>query len=181
MRRCHITLGATTTAGGVVVSASSCATIDGVSIALEGDQIACKACRGAGRILCIGPRLSETWNGKKVALEDDLCVCGCRPPPKLKPSQQHHFQFIGGADGAGAEAGATASASAAPVYDEAVQAIDQASGNPVVGLHYRVEMPDGSVLRGVTDADGKTMRVATRGSVPLTLFWGDDPEDPDAE
>ncbi len=180
MRRCHITLGATTTAGGVVVSASSCATIDGVAIALEGDQIACKACRGAGRIVCVGPRIPETWNGRQVALEDDLCMCGCRPPPRLKPSQQHHFQMVAATAGAAADAGGARSAAAAPVFDEAVQARDAVSDQPVAGLPYRFELPDGTVLRGVTDADGRTVRVRTPDSVGLKLFWEESDEGDDA-
>lgn len=94
MRRYHITLGASTTAGGKITSASSHGSINGVRIALEGDMITCPACKSTGKIACIGPRIPESWNGKQVALEDDLCICGCAPPPKLKPSQSLKCQVI---------------------------------------------------------------------------------------
>ena len=94
MRRYHITLGASTTAGGKVTSASSHGSINGVRIALEGDAVTCPACKTTGKIACIAPRIPESWNGKQVALEDDLCICGCAPPPMLKPSQSLKCQVI---------------------------------------------------------------------------------------
>ena len=94
MRRYHITLGASTTAGGKVSSASSHGSINGARIALEGDTVTCPACKTTGKIACIAPRIPESWNGKQVALEDDLCICGCAPPPKLKPNQSLKCQVI---------------------------------------------------------------------------------------
>jgi uncharacterized Zn-binding protein involved in type VI secretion len=99
MKRYHITEGAKTTAGGKVISATSAITIDGVRAALEGDALYCPACKSAGKIMCVGPRTPETWNGKPVALSDDLCMCGCPSPPKLLPCQTRKFQSLGGAAG----------------------------------------------------------------------------------
>ncbi|WP_307724837.1 PAAR domain-containing protein [Pseudoduganella flava] len=65
LRRHHITLGAMTTVGGKVVSASSSMSIGGRSMALEGDQVLCPACRSTGRIVCTEPRVPEIWNGRK--------------------------------------------------------------------------------------------------------------------
>jgi uncharacterized Zn-binding protein involved in type VI secretion len=95
MKRRHITLGAVTTAGGKVVSASSMVSINGIKVALEGDEVMCPACKGMGRIQCVAPRLKETYYGKNVALEDDLCICGCSSPPKLKANQTSDYQSIG--------------------------------------------------------------------------------------
>lgn len=94
MKRHHITLGARTTADGVVTSATSLLSIDGVRIALEGDEIHCKTCSSTGLIRCIGPRVSEQFNGKPVALENDLCVCQCISHPRLLPSQTSRFQLV---------------------------------------------------------------------------------------
>ncbi|HEU4850911.1 MAG TPA: PAAR domain-containing protein [Telluria sp.] len=96
MKRYHITEGAKTTAGGTVIAASSAISIDGIRGALEGDPIYCPACKSAGKIMCIAPRIPETWNGKAVALSDDLCICGCPSPPKLLPSQTCKYQSVGG-------------------------------------------------------------------------------------
>lgn len=94
MKRHHITLGARTTADGVVTSASSFMSIDGARIALEGDEISCHGCGGTGTIQCTGPRTQERFNGRQVALEGDLCICNCATPPTLLPSQGSRYQTV---------------------------------------------------------------------------------------
>jgi uncharacterized Zn-binding protein involved in type VI secretion len=94
MKRHHITLGARTTADGIVTSASGIGSIDGARIALEGDEVSCHACGGTGVIRCTGPRSPEHHDGRLVALENDLCVCNCATPPKLVPSQRIRYQMV---------------------------------------------------------------------------------------
>lgn len=94
MKRHHITLGARTTADGIVTSASSFMSIDGARIALEGDQVSCRGCGGTGTIQCTGPRTRERFNGRLVALEGDLCICNCATPPTLLPSQDSRCQTV---------------------------------------------------------------------------------------
>lgn len=94
MKRHHITLGARTTADGIVTSATSPISIEGARIALEGDEIRCDTCGSTGLIQCIGPRVPEQWNGKQVALENDLCICQCVPHPRLLSNQVQRFQFV---------------------------------------------------------------------------------------
>ncbi|WP_081629976.1 PAAR domain-containing protein [Thiomonas sp. FB-6] len=98
MRRHHICLGDTTTAGGVVVSASSNVTILGRPAALEGDTVECRACKSTGVITCAGPRHHETFCGRNTALEGDLCACRCPRPPELVASQQGSGQTLDGFD-----------------------------------------------------------------------------------
>lgn len=94
MKRHHITLGASTTAGGTVTSASARVSINGVRIALEGDTVDCGTCGSTGVIRCVGPRIPERYNGKQVALENDLCICNCPQPPRLIPNQTSKAQFV---------------------------------------------------------------------------------------
>jgi uncharacterized Zn-binding protein involved in type VI secretion len=94
MKRHHITLGARTTADGVVATASSFMSIDDVRIALEGDAVSCHACGATGTIRCAGPRTPESFNGRPVALEGDLCICRCATPPRLLPIQYVRFQSV---------------------------------------------------------------------------------------
>jgi uncharacterized Zn-binding protein involved in type VI secretion len=94
MKRHHITLGARTTASGVVTSASSLLSIDGARMALEGDEVQCDSCGSTGVIQCIGPRMAEQFNGRQVALENDLCVCQCVPNPRLLPIQEQRYQYV---------------------------------------------------------------------------------------
>jgi uncharacterized Zn-binding protein involved in type VI secretion len=94
MKRHLITLGARTTADGVVTSASSAISIDGARVALEGDEISCHRCGAAGTIRCTGPRTPERFDGRLVALENDECVCSCATPPRLLPCQTLRYQIV---------------------------------------------------------------------------------------
>lgn len=65
-------------------------------------------------------------------------------------------------------------------FDEQFQALDQVTGKPIAGLPYRIGMPDGTVLTGTTDDQGRTMRVATADPEALQLFFGRIADDPGA-
>lgn len=93
-KRCYITLGAATDAGGKVVTASSCVSLDGVPRALEGDLVDCPNCHAQGKIACDGPRLKASEDGRRPALEDDLCLCHCSPPPRLVANQERYRQWV---------------------------------------------------------------------------------------
>jgi uncharacterized Zn-binding protein involved in type VI secretion len=95
MRRYNITDGAKTTAGGTVSTAYTGGTIDGRGMVREGDLIFCPACSSRGRVVCSGPRRGDTWDGSEAALEGDLCLCKCDPPPQLLANQFIEFQDIG--------------------------------------------------------------------------------------
>lgn len=166
MRRHHITLGAMTTAGGQVVSASSHGSIDDKPIALEGDKIMCRSCQSVGYIICIGPRIPELWgDGKKqVALEGDLCVCKCVPHPRLLPNQSLRYQEVDGmpAGVSGGAAAATAQAAPLPTDSEdgphalRFQAIDPETGESLPHRPYVLTRGDGSTVSGSTDENGYT-------------------------
>lgn len=94
MKRYNITVGAKTTVGGTVVSGWHRGSIFGQDLAREGDQVKCPECDSTGTIICVGPRLSEEWEGRKPALDGDLCKCKCDPPPKLIANQTIRCQTI---------------------------------------------------------------------------------------
>ena len=93
-KRCYITLGAGTDAGGKVVTASSGVLLDGVPRALEGDLVDCPACQAQGRIACAGSRLAASGGGRRPALENVGCLCRCTPPPRLLAAQQRYRQWV---------------------------------------------------------------------------------------
>lgn len=95
MRRYNITTGATTTAGGEVISGLERTSFNGRMIAREGDRVACPACGTEGVIALTGPHLHEEWGGRQAALEGDLCMCKCDPPPKLIANQRFKSQEFG--------------------------------------------------------------------------------------
>ncbi len=165
MKRYTITLGASTTAGGKVISASSHGSINGVKISLEEDVIFCPACKTEGKIVCIGPRIPEMWKGKNVALENDLCVCGCPNPPRLVPNQSLRCQVVGETEGDTSEAGTTSSsaetsANSVTMYDERYVLIDDESGEPLAKTEYALRRESGKVEFGTTDAQGHTHLLA---------------------
>lgn len=94
MKRFYVTLGAKSTAGGVVTTATAPCTVNGVRVALEGDKVRCGGCKSEGTIRATWPRVSERWNGRQVALHGDECVCRCDPPPTLVASQKQLGQMV---------------------------------------------------------------------------------------
>lgn len=94
MKRYNITTGAKTTAGGEVISGMARTSFNGQMIAREGDRVACPACGTEGFIALTGPHLHEEWGGKQAALEGDLCICKCDPPPELIACQRFKSQVF---------------------------------------------------------------------------------------
>lgn len=169
MRRYTITLGASTTAGGKVISASSNGSINGVRIALEGDVIFCPACKSQGKINCVGPRIPEMWNGKQVALDGDLCLCGCFPSPKLVTNQTLRYQLVEQATGATAVENATASEQSTTSdshvlevagYDLDFLVVDHDAGMPLADWPYAIELASGRHIQGQTDGAGRTKKIS---------------------
>ena len=137
MKRHTITLGASTTAGGKVISASSTCSINGVEVALEGDSVFCPACKATGVITCVDPRIPETWNGKKIALEHDLCRCKCQKLPRLLPNQWLKYQNLSGASESNTSsdglANTTTDGNAQSMFDDKFVLLDEATGQPLCG------------------------------------------------
>jgi len=94
MKRYYITVGAKTTVGGTVVNGLPRSRINGQAMAREGDEVKCPECNSFGTIICVEPRLSEAWDGRKPALHDDLCKCKCDPPPRLIANQTIRYQQV---------------------------------------------------------------------------------------
>jgi uncharacterized Zn-binding protein involved in type VI secretion len=164
-KRYHIRAGATTTAGGTVKASIELFKLNGAPLALEGDSVDCPACGTQGVIKCVSPRISDHFNGKEFALSDDLCICGCSPPPKLVADQDFKYQaFVAkpneapedrvtdraGRNAAGTS-GATRDAMLVPL-----RFVDSVSGKPYANRPYRLELKDGKVLHGTTDSNGRT-------------------------
>lgn len=150
MKRYHITLGARTTAGGSVVTASSLSSINGARMALEGDKVSCPACHSEGVIVCAGPRLPDRCNGKQYALQDDLCVCKCVPAPRLVATQALRCQHVQ-AEPDGVVAGKVAEDDRLPL-----RLVEDATKLPYRNRPYRLDLLGGRTMAGTTDEDGLT-------------------------
>ena len=177
LKRYHITLGATTTAGGKVITASSIMSINGVRIALEDDKVFCEACNSPGVIKLEGPRLSERFNNRQVALNDDLCLCKCSPPPRLVSNQTFKAQTI---DVAWHAAQALASAEATAQLNTSEHRATEPKPIPLLLLDpdteapfkhrpYRLQLSD-KIIDGTTDQNGAT-RPLTAAERESLLTW----------
>lgn len=191
MRRHTITLGASTTAGGKVISASSNGVINGIKIAVEENAVSCPVCKTQGKIVCIGSRIPETWNCKQVALESDLCLCRCFPSPKLVANQSLRYQVIEQLEKAnvgGSATEVTKPSSVAPVpenaaYDLDFLVVDHLAGLPLSDWPYAIELASGHHIQGRTDQAGKTTKISAADAEhavlhlyepevsPITPFW----------
>jgi hypothetical protein len=116
----------------------------------------------------------EIWNGKQVALEDDLCVCACPQPPKLKPNQHERYQELG--EGESSSKGTSDSAAVAPddaelsPFDEQIAFVLE-QHTPIAHTLYRLTLADGTTTDGTTDAYGRTARIVTKE--PLRIVRAD--------
>lgn len=163
IERYYILRGDTTTANGKVITANSFRVFNDIPVAYERDQVHCPKCNSIGFIQPTGPRLSDTWNGKEVALGDDLCVCKCSPSPRLVASQNFACQIIDG-DWHAAEAFTAAEAadqlntasSSTPAMDSVpLLLLDPETNEPFKNRPYRLELTD-KVIEGTTDQKGAT-------------------------
>lgn len=87
MKRHLITVGAKTTVGGDVRTGTGYFKIEDQPVACEGDEVYCPECDSTGVIAFDGPHLNNSFYGRRVALDGDLCRCKCDPPPRLEANQ----------------------------------------------------------------------------------------------
>ncbi|WP_371875104.1 PAAR domain-containing protein [Duganella vulcania] len=147
MKRYTITLGASTTAGGKVTMARANGSINGVKIAVEGDLVFCPACKTQGKIQCVEPRIPEMWNGKKIALGDDLCICGCPNPPRLIPNQSLRCQNLSDVSSSGISAqqnaGEGLQEAETQAFDDRYILLDESSREPFRRVEYALKRANG--------------------------------------
>ena len=63
------------------------------------------------------------------------------------------------------------------IYHEQFVAKSPIDGMPIAGLGYRIELPDGGIVSGVTDELGRTEQIATSNPQAIQLFWLDEPQE----
>jgi uncharacterized Zn-binding protein involved in type VI secretion len=164
-----------TSHGGVVLEGNPNATANGRLIAQKGHMTHCPQCKGNFPIAEGLDR--HTFAGKGTAVEGMKTACGAT----LVATTTKGFMMIDDesenkkAAAAAAAAGAAASAAhAAGPNAGSFRAVDRTTGKPVPDMRYRIELPDGSTLRGMTNADGYTERVRGHDPATVKLHWEDD-------
>lgn len=82
-----------TTALGTVLDGIEDTGVEERGMSYLGARVQRPACGTVGYIEASGPRDEESAiDGKLPALENDLCRCGCTPPPRLIASQ-HEWTY----------------------------------------------------------------------------------------
>ncbi len=155
MRRYNITTGSTTTVGGKVTSGCEGTSFNGEMISREGDRVACPACGTEGFIALTGPHLHEEWNGKQAALEGDLCICKCDPPPELIANQSSKSQEFGPQPQRVTPIVMRPTASASPPANYAAPAASNRVADACVFAKSCVSVPAGSTAAGSAPENAK--------------------------
>lgn len=157
-----------TSHGGVVLEGNVRSTANGRPIALQGHMTYCPQCKGN---FPIAEGLSfHSYNGVGTVVEGMKTACGAI----LIATTTKGFMMIDDRSEAAASAAAAAAASAAQAIlpnAGSFRAVDERTGKPVPDMPYRIELPDGSALRGVTNADGYTERVTGHDPASVRLHW----------
>jgi type VI secretion system secreted protein VgrG len=128
----------------------------GVTIASVNDEIRIQA---QTRIELVAGNSSLVLDGPDITFTT---------PGKFEVQASLHA-FEGG--GSQAASPPTLPDSRATVFSEQFIAKNPLTGAPVAGMPYRIELPDGEVVAGVTGDDGKTEVVCTTGPKALKLYW----------
>jgi uncharacterized Zn-binding protein involved in type VI secretion len=160
MKRFYIFAGDKTSSDGIPIASQDHSTWHGRYYIMLNDKVYCPACKKTGTVVGQGPRLDDNWMGKRPALNDDICVCDCRPAPKLIAYQDNDWQMMTAeevaAQGYGSMKQATAENSD-EFLEQYFEFVDD-SGSPV-NLVYRVETFEGITHEGMLENDGRTIKV----------------------
>jgi uncharacterized Zn-binding protein involved in type VI secretion len=176
MARAVICKGDPTSHGGKVLEGNENATCLGKPIALKGHQTYCPLCKGQ---FPIAEGLGHhSFGGIGTVVEGMKTACGAT----LIATQHVMTVDDGGAAAAASPSQAAPGAQGRPAAHAASQpgranyagtfrAIDQRTGEPIAGLPYRIDLPDGTIMRGVTGEDGRTEPVQHHDPATVTLHW----------
>ncbi len=124
----------------------------------------------ADEIILQAPKVRIATTGAQVDIGGDAIVQQCTNTHTIKSSK---FAHVTG--GGGSAPGITMPTSDIKT-DERIYLFDPQSGLPVTGRRYRATLPDGQVVEGKTDAQGRTslMKSSAMGDFEIII---DQPED----
>ncbi|MBN3788747.1 PAAR domain-containing protein [Burkholderia sp. Ac-20353] len=150
--RAQCVVGDMTSHGGVVVSGSPFHTWNGSPIARLGDTVTCPKC--PPHIFKIAEGMADCIdNTLPMAAERHRTTCGAELIARTAPASlvSAHTAF---ANGSG--------------FDEQF-IVHDLDGNPIPEMPYKITTEDGTIIRGITDMDGRTDRVFTAETQRLTI------------
>jgi uncharacterized Zn-binding protein involved in type VI secretion len=172
MLKAVICQGDPTSHGGKVLEGNPLVTTNGRAVAQRGHMTICPQCKGSYPI--VEGLDFHNYAGIGTAVDGMQTACGA----KLIATQRQMLIDDGGGSGSGSGGSksavaeqATAGNPANAQHSGAFRAVDEKTGQAIAGLPYRIELPDGRTLRGVTDDDGHTQRVTSAHPDTVKLYW----------
>jgi uncharacterized Zn-binding protein involved in type VI secretion len=174
MKRFLLKLGDKSTNGGVVTEGAENFTHHGTPVTFIGAKVWCGGCKSEGFIGERGPRRIATMKGKQQALDGDICVCKCTPPPIMLASQNTAWHAFNGhevADQGYVGNDGSMTSEYRGEYDERVRVVD-ADGRALSGTPYHIRTSGGKVYKGLTDSAGYCPRIYTNDTNTLDIAVG---------
>jgi uncharacterized Zn-binding protein involved in type VI secretion len=166
--RAVICKGDPTSHGGEVLEGKESALANGRPIALKGHMTYCPQCKGNYPITEGLP--FHSFSGVGTVVEGMKTACGAT----LIATTTKGFMMIDDRNEADGQAVAAPPQALAPSYSAAFSAVDKETGQPKAGVRYRIELQDGTIIRGATDADGNTQRLSSGDAQTARLVWETD-------
>jgi uncharacterized Zn-binding protein involved in type VI secretion len=172
MRRALLKVGDKSSSGGVIIEGAENVRHHGTPVAFIGAKVWCNGCNSEGTIGWKGPHQTATMNGRQQALDGDICICKCDPPPVLFASQNSARHAFESYEQAGARyAGVNRNAGAYKGrFDECVMLYDAQTGSPLANISYRYLSGNRILASGVTDSQGRTLRIVTDDAQSVELY-----------
>ncbi|RQZ62772.1 PAAR domain-containing protein [Burkholderia sp. Bp9004] len=174
MSRRAVRNGDPTTTGGFVIATTATMFSEGKHVAVSGDEATCGNCDGLFKI--VGSAVHMTWNERNVVLDGDPVLCPCGMNMVLAGSDCTIFYD----DPDRATGVSTRSSSAFTqtvaqmIHDDQFVIRDKRTKQPLSNVEYWIKDLTGNVLAsGMSDAQGCTVRVSTKGAQTLKLVVGD--------
>lgn len=121
-------------------------TFHGRDVALINGKVYCEACKSTGIIIKAGGPRRLLFEGQ-AALDGDLCLCKCHPPPPIKATHALTDWFDDEGDGMPVDLPRT--------YNQHFQIVDGKTGKPLENHYYRI-VHNGENIEGTTDENGLT-------------------------
>lgn len=132
-----------------------------IPVALIGGAVYCEACKSTGIIAKAGGMRRVNFM-TEIALDRDICVCNCHPPPPIKATIALTVWHEDEGEAIPVEPPRT--------YNRHFQIVDEVTGKPLKNRPYKIIF-DGETIEGATDDDGKTKLVHYDSSKNIEIHY----------
>lgn len=168
----YITVGATTTHGGKVITGTPYTTHNGVQVSRKGDKVICKKCKKVTTILTGDP--SFIVDGAPIARGGDITSCGAKLIAIQQSFAESDFEVFGVEQPEPLQFPKSAPSSMfntidEDMYDDRFQLLDQHSQLPLAYINYRLDY-DVKSVEGKTDAEGFTEIIEANYSAAVNIY-----------